>query len=338
MEVKKFSVGFDFYGVTAVISSESQDIIDGLRRDFGFFERSGIEEGVKIWCYLGEVEYDGLGGFKAVGYGKDSISFASGESKIVDYRGKALSIYDFSTESGKLISPDPARLYELSYLLLLSRVGELLDLKGMHRVHGFAINAGSDGVLALLPEGCGKTTLFTSIIGLNGIQALSDDTPLIKGDMLFAFPTRISMCKSDSKDIPSKHKRKFIRTDRQTKYLVNLDYFSPTISDPVKLKRLVICERNLSQDASINKASRLRAIWPLTRDMVFGLGVPQLVEHFLRNTPEDTLKKAAILIRRIWTALRAICSSQTYMFKMGLNKEVNARVLSDFLSKIDARI
>lgn len=85
-------------------------------------------------------------------------------------------------------------LYEIVYLFIHSRVGELLDKKGIHRIHACSFSFENNIYVVMLPQGGGKSTLLMGLLKDERIKLISDDTPLCdrKGDIL-PFPIRIGV-------------------------------------------------------------------------------------------------------------------------------------------------
>jgi hypothetical protein len=326
------STAFDFWGVTASVSSESAEIVEDLRRDFSFFEKESADADIRLRCELKDPSDVKLPPYEAIRYGKDSITYGRGGLQATDYRGEGLTVYDFKRESGEVYAKDRARLHELAYLLIMSRVGERLDMRGLHRVHGFALERNGDGFIFLMPEGGGKTTLALRLMRLGGLRLLSDDTPIVDGRDIFAFPLRIGLSPADAEGIPPKWRRDFKRTGRRDKVLVDVGYFGEAVAKRAAAKMIIVGVRTLSDKPMIERVSRLRLLRPLTRDLVFGLGIPQVVEHFLRGTADDIPRKMWIFARRLWCALLLAARCEAYVMRTGTDRDENARALAGILA------
>ena len=335
MDGNNYITYFDFYGVRVKVESKIQSLIDGLGRDFEYFKCEGGKPKIQIECIFEKIPENDCEGYVSRGYGKEKIIYSKNKTKIVDYRGEAHTLYDYDSEIGKIYSKNMDLNYEITYLLLLSRVGEYLDLGGMHRVHGFGISKNKNSILCLLPEGGGKTTTFLDIIKTRGYGMYSDDTPLLKNGVIYPFPSRISLCINDSEKIPEKYKRKFIRKNRSEKILVDLKFFNPIISKPEKVRHIIVGVRTLSKKSGVYSVSRLRSFTPLMRDLVFGLGIPQLIEYFLRYSVDDYLRKTGIFISRLNEAFHLMCNSKTYIFEMGTDKVENSKKIICFLDSLE---
>lgn len=319
----------------AEVRSEHKGILENLKRDLGYFVDEFNDPAIRIKCTFAKPQLSGLPNYRAKYYKRDSIAFGSGDKRIVDYRGRAVTIYNYKSEVGEVISDDEAKLHEVTYLLLLSRVGEHLDDLGLHRVHGFGIRFNDHGVLGLIPEGGGKTTTLMSLLDDQRVRIFSDDTPVISGGKMLPFPSRMSLCLNDAPVVPDEFKRRFMRTERDEKVLIDLTYFKGRIGEPVSLDTIILGERTLSPTPNIRRVSRLRAVKPLMRDMVFGLGIPQLLEHFLRQTTGDYLHKTVIFMRRSMSAARILLQSRVYACDFGTDRAANKKAIISVLDGLD---
>lgn len=325
-------LSLDFYGVGVNINGPIS-VMEQLYLDFSYFKvEEGSKDGIEISLYDAEPPYERVPVVRASLYRPDSVSFDKGKTRFVDYHGKALGIYDYDKENGELFSKDANLLHELSYLVILSRVGEALDKKGLHRAHACAFSFNGEGVLCLMPQGGGKTTLYLEVAKHEGVKLLADDIPLISKDMrILPFPLRVGVTDGTKLDIPPQYLGSMERRRFGRKILIDAGYFSGKLSEPVKLRTILVCEREFSKDARIVKAGFARVYAALLRDCIIGVGLPQVLEYFLRFEAGDMLGKYGILVSRKMTCLRAILRARTCRFIMGSDKAKNAETLVNFL-------
>lgn len=342
---------FNFYGVTLLVECAGEETRENIRRDFSYFlkesqslKREAFKKGtvpffspnahIKISIYCERPPFERVPSLKASLYNPDSISYDDGQIRWVDHQGKGLTIYDYKNESGQIYAEDRRLLHELSYLLIHSRVGELLDKRGIHRIHALGICLKEKGVLCLLPQGAGKTTLALDLLKSDDIKLLSDDTTLMKRDgELLAFPLRIGVPADSVLDIPAEYLRSFQRRKYGSKTLIDIDYFKDKIVSFAKPSIILIGERVFSDEAKIIKTSKIKAIGPIVRDAVIGLGIAQMVEYFLRLNVRDIFGKINILLSRLLVNLKVLLRCKTYRFLVGRNRAKNADVLDSFLEK-----
>ena len=326
-------VFFDFYGVCLKVNCEDIELLENIRRDFSYFHRdSQASVVISISVNLESPAFDKVPPLKASLYNPDSIAYDDKNIRYVDYQGKALSIYDYKKEDGRIYSSNRELLHELVYLLILSRVGELLDKKGIHRIHALGFSIREQGALCLLPQGAGKTTLALEFLKRDDIRLLSDDTVLInrRGELL-AFPLRIGVSSDCKLDISSQYLRTFQRRKYGQKTLIDIDYFKGKIAPLATPSIILIGQRVFSDETKIVKVSKIKAIGPLFRDAVIGLGLAQMVEYFLRFDFRDIFSKIGITLSRLLASFKLLLHARTYCFLIGRDAEKNAETLRRFL-------
>ncbi|OGS22105.1 MAG: hypothetical protein A3J83_03795 [Elusimicrobia bacterium RIFOXYA2_FULL_40_6] len=326
----------DFYGIKLKVVSDDADLLEKLRADFSYFKSSDDSYSISVNIQKQKPLYDKIRGLKALIRKSDCAIYDKGNERFVDYLGEALAVYNYGTETGEIYSINKDLLHELAYLMILSRVGEKLDKKGVHRVHALGITCNSKTVLCLMPQGAGKTTLCLELLKYPEIKLLSDESPLIsrKGQIL-PFPLRIGI--NTSLDIPGKYLYNFNRRKYGNKTLIDIEYFKDKIavsdeaSDfPVSV---FIGKREASVNSIIKKAAKHKAIVPFMQHHVIGIGLPQMIEYFLRKDFQDIISKTGILFSRMYTSIKSILKSDVYVFIIGQDKQKNAQVLIEFLKK-----
>lgn len=314
-------------------------LLNDLRRDFSFFAPvPALVNGTR--CVVIEVHelcppFDTVPAVRASLYQPDSISYDQGEVRYVDYNGKALSIFDYGREEGRLYAQDRDLLHELSYLLIHSRVGELLDKKGFHRVHALGLVHDGNGLLCLLPQGGGKTTLALELLGDDTVQLLSDDTPLVdRRGRLLPFPLRIGIEASSAAHIPERFRGTMVRRKYGAKTLIDIEYFQGRVaSGPVPARYLLVGEREFADNPRLTRIGRCAAAAALFKNCVVGLGLPQMVEYFLRHGWGEMLAKGSIAISRLAASLFLVMNAETYRLVLGRRPADNAAVVRVFLKR-----
>ncbi len=325
---------FNFYRVRVEVISDDEQILEDIKRDFSYFLSSKQNPTIKVSVFNRVAPYQEIPPLKASLYMPDSISYDDRNTRYVDYQGRLLTIYDYHKDEARIYSKDPDLLHEISYLLILSRVGELLDKRGIHRIHSLGFTFKRKGVLLLLPQGGGKSLLALELLKDPEVRLISEDTPLIthKGEIL-PFPLRMGVGKTIELGIPSKYLRDFTRRKYGQKTLIDIEYFKDRIAGISRLAFVLIGEREFSNRARINKIGKVAALSPIIRNIVFGLGLPQLIEYFLRKEIKDIFNKLRIVASRLIVTLRILKKSKTYKFTIGRNKKENIQVLLNFLKK-----
>ncbi len=338
-------IAFRVHGVRAVVRATSPAIEAELRRDLSWFaigDEDGNAYDVEIDARLEEPPWDDAPerARRSIVH-PDFVAYDCGErflrpeaERWVDYQGRALSRWDFARERGTLWSRDATLLHELVYLLLLSRVGEIHDRRGVHRAHALGLRVNGHGILCFLPSGGGKTTLGLAALGTPGVELLSDDTPLITRDgELLSFPARVG-CVERPEGVAGEHVRRFTRRHYGTKYLVDIEAFEGRVADAAPASIVLLGERRLRGGPRIARARASQAAAELVRSVVVGHGLPQVVEYFLRWDPRDVASKARVVASRGRAASALLRRADVYRFELGRDRAANADALVGFLGAL----
>lgn len=237
-------------------------------------------------------------------------------------------------ERGIFYGTNREALYEKIYLFIQSRIGELLDNKGLHRVHGLGFSLEGTGILYLMPMGGGKSTLALKLRDVPNFLLYSDDTPLIdqKGNML-PFPSRLGVLEGEEpEEISPAHLRKFIRFNRSPKSLIHPDAISNWAQASVPISLVLIGRWTGAQNPSCHRVSKLKMWSILFRDCVIGLGLPQVVEFFLKNNLGDMYNKSRIALRRVIAITKICFRAKAYEIHLIQDQNANHTIIESVLS------
>ena len=182
---------FNVHGFRFSVQGDAEAALDGIREDFRYFSSVPGSEPVETTVELlrERPPFDAAPPGDAVIYTPRNVVYRGHGKRYIDYHGRALGILDEAASSLKLYSEDTELLYEAAYLFLLSRIGQGLDLLGLHRLHALGVEVNGRAVLVLLPMGGGKSTLALHLMNLPGVRLLSDDSPWIDQD-----PMAVGVC------------------------------------------------------------------------------------------------------------------------------------------------
>lgn len=336
------SLVLNFYGVWAKLRSDHEEILASLREDFKYFIAARESEGgPKIAWDLYPVAAPptlaprGLAAFRLGDY----KVYDSGKIRRIVYDDNALAVYDYGLRRGSLYAADAERLHELAYLAVLSRVGEELDGKGLHRVHALGFEFKGQAGLILLPSGGGKSTLALELLRQTDMGIIADDTPLISPDMrLHAFPLRWGFLPAaDLSGIPESMIRIFQRKQYGPKKLVDVDFFRSRVRTGCPLRWLIIGSRH-SGEPRLERASRLQVLSSLSIHLIAGHGIAQMSEYVLRPNSREIIKLLNTALRRFRTAFKLARSMELHHFRLGTNTQVNIDLLKDFLGSDSGNI
>lgn len=329
-------VFLNVYGIGVQIESELPSWNEEIAHDFAYFVRKDLPPSVRKKSFrlsLKTTKARPPFFFRTLHVGKTEFCLnVLGESR---YRlfGRAWVRYHYRRRYGHIYCDDLKVGYEVCYLLLLSYLGERLDRRGLHRIHGLGIEQDRVGALVMAPSGTGKSTLALALLQKRAsrMAILSDDTPLVKTNGMLAFPQRIAL--REFPEIASKYVRKFSRVEYGEKFVIGSEFFRHRVRSECKLKWLFITSRPGQHRTKICEVSRWRAAWPLMKWLVVGYETPQIWEFYLRPDPLDLLLKAGIAGKRIRTASRLLLGCRTATFELSSDPKESLAHLESFMAK-----
>lgn len=323
------------HGVAVSIASNSGVLVDSLRRDFSWFLTPGpASETVEIEAWLREPAWSSAPAGRCVMVQPTCVVYEHGAARWVDYQGRALCRFSHAEEHGEIWSMDADLLYEVTYLFLLSRVGEIHDRRGLHRIHALGLSLEGRGVICMLPSGGGKTTLGLHALRNSRAHLLSDDTPLVtRSGALLAFPNRVG-CVGKPEGIPDRYLRQFARRAHGDKWLIDIDAFADRIDASASPHAVILGARQLSGPGRLEEIPRHQAAGELFRSIVVGLGLPQVVEYFLRFDPADVIAKAKIVASRAMASAALVGRAKTFRLHLARDRAHNARLLTELLERL----
>jgi len=337
MENKKTLL--NIYGVLVSLSGNGE-IVDKLYSDFKYFSLDDNNSNIKINLSINinfiNPPYEKVPQITASMYKTDCICYDYNYLRYADYNGKGLVIFDKKNKSAEVYSIDTDLLYEISYLLLHSQVGELLDMKGYHRIHACSFSYNNKTFICMLPQGGGKSTLLMNLLKNNDIKLLSDDTPIIdrKGN-IYPFPIRVGICNDfDISNIDENFITFFNRRKFGQKKLISYEYFKDRIEKENLPINIILGKRTYSNNATIINTNKLSSFNELFKSCVIGYGLPQVIEYFLVGGLQDIIKKTYIVLSRLYACIRLVLKiKQVYYFYLSKNKEANSPYFINFFNK-----
>lgn len=325
MPVKKY---FNIHGCALEFSTPDPALADDIAFDLSAFACGPLEPQVKI-AALPEGRKPP---FPPQGAGSKGwkILRLRGNTREVWYTAGAHCEYDFSARSGVLKSGARVLLRELSYLLILSRAGEELDRRGLHRLHAGALGWRDRALLFCGARGTGKTTLLLELLKDTAFSLLSDDTPLLDADgTAHPFPVRIGLG-LDSPHLPDfGGLRDFARRGYPPKRLLDPAAAGYKVSQPLPAGELFLLRRGARP--RIGPAFPGAGALELAVSLAAGYGTPQLAEYFLRPSPRDMARKAGILLSRLRACAALLRRCRCNVFELGPDRAANAAELRKFL-------
>ncbi|OGR75458.1 MAG: hypothetical protein A2X32_13140 [Elusimicrobia bacterium GWC2_64_44] len=325
MPVKSY---FDFHGCAVEFSTPDQALAAELSFDFSAFASPPSEPDIRI-AALPERLPAALPP-PLLRARRWTVLRSEPGRRLAWYPGGALCEYDYAARAGVLRSENPALLRELAYLLVLSRAGEYLDRRGLHRVHAGGLGWRGQALLFCGARGAGKTTLLLELLKDTQFSLLSDDTPLADaaGD-IHPFPVRIGLG-LDSPHLPDfGGLRDFTRRGYPPKRLLDPAAAGCKISGTLPAGRIFLLRRASKPRILARCACACAA--ELAVSLAAGCGTPQLAEYFLRLSPRDLAAKAGILGSRLRAAAALLGRAGCHVFELSPDRGANAAALRAFL-------
>ncbi|MCO5141641.1 MAG: hypothetical protein M9962_00965 [Oligoflexia bacterium] len=273
----------------------------------------------------------------------ECIKFEFSQKEVFQYGDDLLLTVerDINSCTGTLVSQNTNLAIEISYLFLQTEIGKFLDQMGLHRIHALGIaNKNNHGAIFLLPSGGGKSSLAKHLVSQEGIRLFSDDCPIIdRLGRLRPFPLSLSFKKGTN--LPNEWKertREFSRRKHGDKILVSTLSLSeenlPRPTDKAPLKHIFIGIRHGTlNEPKIVRSKKSAAALPLFRDLVVGLGLPQVVELVLSNGAKSLIGLTKPALSRSLSMSSAIARAKVYEIHLSDNSEKNANHIIQFMNK-----
>ncbi len=323
----------NIHGFAVRISAQAPTVRDGLRRDFAYFSGAGRPPEYALHLRLFSLppkrrkSWPGLPALTT----RDYVAFDQDGIRRVRYWDSAEAEFHPRLRELHITCADLPRLHELAYLALLSKAGEALDCRGLHRIHALGFEWKGAGALLLLPSGGGKSVLALELARATEAGIFSDDTPLLTQDgRVLAFPLRWGFQHSyPLEGIPGGFVRPFLRRRHGPKHLVDIDYFRGSIRAEAPVKWLFLGRRGTQP--GIEPIGRPAALWPLAVNLVAGHGVAQMAEYMIGWSAGDLARLASIACSRLALAATLLRQAGLCRFTLGPRADKNARALTGFL-------
>jgi hypothetical protein len=330
----EYSRCFNVHGFRFCVTGAHSSSARMVAADFQFFQSDDNQPAVRVELHTNAPPYGEAPAEVATNYTPRNVSFTVGETTWLDYGGRALAVWERAAQLFRVYSEDLDLQYEAAYLFLLSRIGEALDQRHMHRIHALAMEYRDRAVLAILPMGGGKSTLGSALLEIPEFGFLSDDSPFIDSSgKVHAFPLRLGLLPGTENGIPPELKRTIRRMEFGPKVVVNYEYFAERVKASAEPGIVFLGRRSLAGECRIEPVSRGEQRRSIVADCVVGLGLFQGVEFVVRNSPMEILGKAGIAWSRYRNARKLFQRSEVYRLVLGRDAGRNAVTVFEFVAK-----
>lgn len=327
----------DFHDHIILVEGTQESLIQKLKNEFHFFV--SLESVPHFTIDLKQENPDRIPTLVAHKILENAVIYQMGTRQYVDYFGEALTVWDSVDEKITIQTLNEDRLFELAYLAIHSVIGQLLDRKGITRLHALAISIGKVNGVVMLPSKGGKSTLLTHLLENPEVKIISDDMPLVDHEgNIHPFPSKLGLDNIPENGVLSKLTwHKFSRAHYPPKWTASLAELKERIdADSFQNKTILIAGYRLSQGESLmTPVSKWKMIPPLIEHMIVGMGLPQVVELFLKFNFSDLLKMLIHGFIRSFCAFQLLRKSKCYHFYLGPDKAYNAQLLLDTIYEHD---
>jgi hypothetical protein len=325
---------FDFFGNQVQISSNNEDIVELIERNFSLFLGTPDKAKTSLLIKLEltkEIPIQLIPKLVSIQQTRNAVVYEDKTTRYCDYYSEGLVIFKKKENSAVIYTKELGFLHELTYLFIMSKVGKSLDNQGLHRIHACAFKKDETAFVCMMPMKGGKSTLFLKMLENKDVEIYSDDTPLVSSSgNIMAFPVRMGI-----KELPEylNDKNDFVfelqRKEFGPKNLIDMKAFSNKIAKESKKVVLIDCVRTTHELGKIKRISRLQIIFPLVKYMGIGLGLPIIIEFFLENGIRGWKNQLIILFKRLYAILRLALKAKCYRLYMGVDRQSNIKVINE---------
>ena len=323
-----------FHHHNILVKCKESSLLQKLREEFHFFEANEVSTPHTII----DLEYGPspeLPSMVAHRILENAIVYQLGEIQYLDYFGEALTLRTESDETFQIYSQNYDRLYELAFLTIHSILGQNLEKHGLCRIHAAAISVNHTNAIIMLPSKGGKSTFVKQLLFNEEVRIISDDMPLCSfTGKIFPFPSKLSFDEIP-KDGPLSQLiwTEFRRHRHPIKWTASLAQIKDKLDkNPMENKNILIAGYRLSRgDSILSPVSKIHMIKPILEHMIVGMGLPQIVEIFLRFDWRDLFKLAHHAFLRSICAFNLIRRSQCYYFYMGQDLQKNSQLILELM-------
>jgi hypothetical protein len=281
-------------------------------------------------------DYAQLPALTASVYTPRNICYTHGDATYIDYFGRALAVYDRAHNRVEVTSDSLHLLHEIAYLTILSRVGDALDRKGLHRLHALGVAVEGRAALFLMPSGCGKSTLGLGLMQAGAeLELVSDDSPLIgRSGRVLPFPLRIGVLGGPPPGVPEHFVQYMERMEFAPKYLVSMAAFEGSLArGALKPELVFLAQRSLGPGCSIRRAGFVAGYGACIRHLIVGVGIYQGLEFMLRSSAVDLVKSVPAVLSRAIGAASLLARARVYTLQLGRDPALNVRTILEFLER-----
>ena len=321
----------EVYGLSIAIGGTWEEVSGALARDFVWFTAAAPGEAdLRVEVERRRPDFDGSGALTASFVTPRNVVYRDGPLTLIDYGGRALGRH----ERGRFVvhSEDPQLAREAAHLFLLSAIGKHLDAHGLPRLHALALASDRAALALLLPSGGGKSTLALRALRDPNVRLLSEESPLLDVQgRLHPFPLPLGLSEADGAEAHGPVRR-VERMEFAPQLLLEVEAYAHRVQrEPRALTDLVIGQRSLGREASLERLGRRAAVQPLLRESVVGVGIYQGLEFLLGHGWRDLVAGRRVVATRTHACAAALRRARVWRLTLGRDRERNWEALRSLL-------
>ena len=335
----------NFYGFFVCVKSVNHQILNLIEKDFYAFKCNENIVNEKNIFHLKIISKSApenlIPEIQTTMQTLSSLSYDLHNLRFNDYYGELTSQIDFSKNEAVLYSTNLNKLHEVSYLIILSRVGKKLDIMGLHKLHAFAIAFDDIAVVCMMPMKGGKSTLLLELLQDPRVKMISDDIPMIdRLGNLIAFPIKIGLEKYNNEiavENPEENIYQMHRGQYGIKTLISIRGLKDKVVPlDQKFKKVILIEafRVNSAHSYLAVPSWFKTFKGLFKHGIIGIGLPMVLEYFWESGFYDFIVKTFIFFSRLFSFF--IFSLRVTRLRLHLGKKPDkaAKEILYFLEKM----
>jgi hypothetical protein len=326
------SFEFFFHQIHVRIQAESPNaatLVEQFSQDFGAFPSydSSADPLVRLYFYL-SIHFEAgarpalpfilsRNGKSIYGFGDQRVCLAQ------DVMARCWS--EKGTRHFRIDGSNLEKVYEVTYLAILSALGEELDNLGFHRTHALAARLKGRNFILMAAPGLGKSALAGLLLREEqDLRLFSDEAPLLYQNRLYPYPLRLALHQrvADALNLSSDVGHRF-----GPKKLFSFPFDRQ--ADPGKLDYVFFGRRTTGR-GGIQSGNRWLFALDVFLNLVVGVGQVQMAEWMLRTSATGRLARSAW--SRLLAFVRLLRSDAIFCrFDMVEDANENARAIKDFL-------
>ncbi len=331
---------FEFYGHKVKVESEASDLLVLLKKDFSVFVKSEeVIPDFSLQIFLNDPPLEQIPNIVCTMQTINSICYDIHDVRYCDYYGDLMVVLNKKTNSAKMYSKNLSKIHEVSYLLILSRIGKRMDLGGLHKLHAFSVAYKDLALVCMMPMKGGKSTLLMEFLKDSRFKIISDDIPLVDWQgHIRPFPIKIGLSDKavELKVLNPDENYYFMdRGQYGKKKLLSLKGLPGKVVELEKsYEKVLLIEafRYNSRTSILKDSSFLSTGKGLLKHGVIGFGLPMVIEYFWENGWRDFLTKTKIFCFRCIGFGALLFRAKRMKLFLGRNPEEAAEVIMKYIA------